>query len=108
MKKLNLILSLILIIGGILVGCSAVVSPDYTTTEFENALNNGEMVEGKIVSVDVSHLEPDSAFGYNIQAGEHLNFVSAENPGVKEGDIIVVKVEKVASMFGSYIITYEK
>lgn len=81
---------------------------DYTTEEFELALNNGDVVEGKLVEVSVLELDPNSAMGYNILAGEHLNFVSAENPQVDEGDTIVVQVEKVASIFGSFIITYKK
>lgn len=106
MKKLALVFISILV--GIIFGCGQGVKSDYTTAEFEKALNNGDSVDGKTVSVEVLQLEPKSAFGYNIQAGEHLNFVSAENPKVKAGDTIVLKVEKVASMFGSFIITYEK
>lgn len=96
---------MIAIASSLLFGCG---SADYTTEEFEAALNNGEDVSGKTVLVDVYELEPNSAFGYNMQAGEHLNFVSAENPGVQKGDQIKVRVEKVASMFGSFIITYEQ
>lgn len=90
-----------------MVGCSS-EEPDYTTEEFEAALNEGENLEGKTVSVKVDELVPDSAFGYNIQAGEHLNFVSSKNPDVEEGDNIVVKVEEVDSMMGSYLIEYKK
>ncbi|MFC7364526.1 MULTISPECIES: hypothetical protein [Bhargavaea] len=105
MKKLILIL----LAGVFLLGaCSSTPEPDYTTEQLESALNDGENPEGKIVSVKVDELVPDSAFGYNIQTGEHLNFVSSENPDVKVGDEIVVKVEKVESLMGSYIITYEQ
>lgn len=69
------------------------MEPDYTTEQLETALNNGENLEGKIVSVQVDELFPDSAFGYNIQKGEHLNFVSSDNPDVEKGDKIIVEVE---------------
>jgi hypothetical protein len=108
MKKFMLSVVVMLVVLGAMVGCSAGMTPDYTSTELEAALNNGEDVAGKFVEVDVKKFEPASAFGYNMQSGEHLNFVSSDNPGVKEGDTIVVEIEKAASMFGSWIITYKK
>lgn len=108
MKRIILALTLIMVIGVMFTGCSAGIQADYNTQEFESALNKGEDVSGKTVSVEVLKLNPKSAFGYDIEAGEHLNFVSAENPGVKAGDTIVLTIDKVASLFGSYIITYKK
>jgi hypothetical protein len=108
MKKIMLVLTLVAGIGMALVGCSAGMTADYTTTEFEVALNNGEDVTGKTVEIEVTKLDPNSKLGYNIQTGEHLNFVSAEHPGVEEGDIIIVKVERVGNLFGSFLITYTK
>ncbi|WP_430597008.1 hypothetical protein [Enterococcus sp. DIV0174] len=81
---------------------------DYTTEQAEKALNEGKSIDGKTVKITVDELVPDSAFGYNIQTGEHLNFVSSENPKVEKGDTLVVKVTKVESMLGSFIISYEK
>lgn len=107
MKKSIMVLSLILVVG-MLFGCSGGQVADYTTQEFEAALNNGEDVTGKTVAVEVLTMDPNSKLGYNMQAGQHLNFVSPENPGVKDGETVVVTVERVASMFGSYIITYKK
>lgn len=104
MKKFILMFILIAVIG-LLFGCGG---SDYTTETFEQALLNGESVEGKTVSVEVKALEPDSAFGYNIQAGDSLNFVSAENPNVEPGDTIEITVDRYASMFGSFLITYKK
>lgn len=110
MKKI-LMLGLISAIFMVLVGCSK----DYTemldyenAEEFEAALNDGEDVEGKYVMVEVLRYKPSSAFGYNLSSGEHLNFVDAENPNAEVGDSVVFKVEKVASMFGSFIITYDE
>lgn len=96
----------ILMLMVVLVGCSG--GADYTTSEFEEALNNGENVEGKTVEVEVREMENNSAFGYNMIAGDHLNFTSTINPEVEEGDTVTIKVEKVASMLGSFIITYEE
>jgi predicted RNA-binding protein with TRAM domain len=94
----------------LLAGCGSnkTVKADYTTKQFETALNKGDNLEGKTVSVTVNKLVPNSAFGYNIEAGKHLNFVSADNPNVKKGDKLILKVTKVASALGSYIISYEK
>jgi predicted RNA-binding protein with TRAM domain len=108
MKKFMLSVMIMLVVLGVMVGCSAGMTPDYTTEELEAALNNGDDVTGKTVEVEVEKFEPASAFGYNMQAGEHLNFVSSDNPGVKDGDTIVVEIEKAASMMGSWMITYKK
>lgn len=105
--ELKKVLGILLVLLIVMVGCSS-EEPDYTTEEFEAALNEGENLEGKTVSVKVDEFVPDSAFGYNIQAGEHLNFVSSKNPDVEEGDNIVVKVEEVDSVMGSYLIEYKK
>lgn len=112
MKKfLAILVSLLLVLS--LVACggnsgNAEVKPDYEdVVAFESALDAGEDLIGKTVAFTVNELVPDSAFGYNLQAGEHLNFCSADNPGVKTGDTITVKVTEVTSMLGSYIISYE-
>lgn len=109
-KKLIVLLSSFMVAMFLLVGCgtSKPVKPDYTTEQFESALNKGENVDGKTVSVKVEKLVPNSALGYNIEAGKHLNFVSSDNPNVKDGDTVVLKVKKVQSALGSYMITYEK
>lgn len=82
--------------------------PDYTTEDFESALEDGANLEGKIVSVEIQNIEPDSAFGYNLQAGEHLNFVSSQNPKLEVGDELIAEVEEVENVLGSFIITYKK
>lgn len=106
MKRLITVLLLTVVVA--LSACGGDVTPDYNTKEFESALNDGEDLVGKIVEVEIEHIEPDSAFGYNLQAGEHLNFVSSKNPNVEIGDTITVEVEEVDSMLGSFIITYKK
>jgi predicted RNA-binding protein with TRAM domain len=107
MKKLIVVLGSFLMLAFVLTGCGT-VKPDYTTKQFEAALNKGDNLEGKTVSVDVEKIVPNSAFGYNIEAGKHLNFVSTDNPNVKKGDTVILKVKKVASTLGSFIITYDK
>lgn len=107
MKKLLVVLFSLSLLG-IVSACSGDVEPDYETEEFESALNDGEDLEGKIVKVEVDNIEPDSAFGYNLQAGEHLNFVSSKNPKIDEGDELVAEVKEVESALGSFIIEYKK
>ncbi len=81
--------------------------PDYDDAEtFEAALNAGKNVTGKTVRFKVNGLNPNSAFGYNMYAGEHLNFCSPGNPCRKKGDTVQVKVTRVISFLGSYIIYY--
>lgn len=81
--------------------------PDYATAEdAEGALNAGKVLEGKTVRFRVNDLRPKSAFGYNLETGEHLNFVSPHNPKVKVGDVVIVKVKEVTSTLGSFVIKY--
>ena len=108
-KLLAILLSLTLVLSLAACGEKVEVKPDYEdAVAFEQALNDGEDLTGKTVVVTVNELVPDSAFGYNIQAGENLNFCSPDNPNVKAGDTLTVKVAEVTSLLGSYIIKYEK
>jgi len=110
MKKVLVGLLSSFMVIAFLAGCGSnkTVKADYTTKQFETALNKGDNLEGKTVSVKVNKLVPNSAFGYNIEAGKHLNFVSVDNPNVKKGETLILKVTKVASALGSYVISYEK
>lgn len=93
----------------ILASCgSPSVEDVISTTQFEEALNNGDNMEGSVVEVKVDDFVPDSAFGYNIQTGQHLNFVSDSHPDVKVGDVVIVEVESVENVLGSYVISYKK
>lgn len=94
----------------LLCGCATKeYSVDFDSAEtFEAALNRGENLVGKTVKFTADELHPQSVFGYNIFAGKHLNFVSSENPDVREGDIVTAKITKVESILGSWIIAYEK
>ena len=107
-KVVKLFLGVALLV--VLTACSSgkKSEADYTTKEFESALKDGENLTGKTVEVEVDKLVPDGALGYTVWSGEHLNFVSSENPNVKEGETMVVKVEEVTSALGSFIIRYEK
>lgn len=90
-------------------GKSSNVIIDYADAEsFESALNAGENLEGKVVQFVANELHPKSIYGYNIWAGEHLNFVSERNPDVKEGDTVVVRTTIIKSNLQSWIIEYEK
>lgn len=76
------------------------------TKTAESALNANKDIEGKTVKFKVQKVEPNSAFGYNLETGKHLNFVSDNKPKVKKGEVVIVKVKKVTSTLGSYVITY--
>ena len=106
----KILVSLILAVLALtLAACdSNTAAPDFEdAASFEAALNNGEDLVGKTVKITVDELVPDSAFGYNIQTGEHLNFCSPNNPGVSVGDTLTVKVTEITSILGSYVIYYE-
>ncbi len=82
---------------------------DFADAEsFESALNAGENLEGKVVTFVARELHPDSLKGYNVWAGEHLNFVSSRNPDIKAGDTVTVKANTIESFSGSWIIYYDK
>ena len=82
---------------------------DYGDAEsFEAALNEGKNLEGKVVRFIAGEFHPDSKLGYNVWAGEHLNFVSSRNPDIQEGDTVTVKTTTIENMAGSWIINYEK
>lgn len=77
-------------------------------TAFEADLNAGKNLVGKTVSFVAAELHPQSLYGYDIWAGEHLNFISSENPDIEVGQTITVKVTAVESAIGSWFIGYEK
>ena len=82
---------------------------DYGDAEsFEAALNEGKNLEGKVVRFIAGEFHPQSKLGYNVWAGEHLNFVSSRNPDIQEGDTVTVKTTTIENMGGSWIINYEK
>lgn len=109
MKKVSLLMVLLVLLFGVAAcGNKEAKTADYSTEQAEKALNDGEDITGKTVNVEVDNLVPDGTLGYTIWSGEHLNFVSSENPDVKKGDTMIVKVKEVTSTLGSYIITYDK
>lgn len=76
-------------------------------SSFESALKEGQDTKGKTVTFTVDNIVPDGALGYTVWAGEHLNFISTEVLGWKIGETHTVKVTKVVSSTGSFIITFE-
>ena len=107
-KVIGVLMALVVTMG--FCGCgTATVPVDYGSAEaFEAALNAGENLEGKVVQFTADEMHPDSISGYNIWAGEHLNFVSSRNPDVKAGDTVTVRATVIESALGSWIISYEK
>lgn len=110
MKKIgrSILLIMALVLLTISISACGQKKADYTTAKAESALNAGKDLTGKTVKITVDKLVPNSAFGYNIETGKHLNFVSSENPKVKKGDTLIVKVKKTTSSLGSFVITYTK
>ncbi len=109
-RALSGIVSCLCVLILILSGCGQSEIPlDYGDAgAFEAALNRGENLEGKTVRFCASELHPDSAFGYNVWAGEHLNFISGRNPDIKTGEYVDVRATEILSSLGSWIIKYEK
>lgn len=109
MKKLKVIFAAMFVVI-ILAACGGnkEITADYTTKEAETALNDGKDLTGKTVKIKVDEYVPAGALGYTIQTGEHLNFISSDDPKIQKGDELIVKVTKVSSTMGSFIITYEK
>lgn len=103
MRKLMLVLAMSV---AFLFGCEEMVEYDYDTESFEQALMNGEDVTGAIVFIKVKEVEEGGAFGYNMKAGENLNFVSSVKPTVEAGGTALIEVERYGNVFGSFIITY--
>lgn len=64
---------------------------------FETALNNGENVVGKTVTFVVSSVKPDSILGFDLWSGEHLNFVTDSDPGIREGQVVTAKIKSVST-----------
>ena len=90
-------------------GGSSGTEVDYGDAQaFEEALNRGENLENKTLMFTVTELHPDSALGFNVCGGEHLNFISSRNPDLKVGDTAGVKATEITSLLGSWIIKYEK
>lgn len=75
---------------------------------FEATLNEGKNLENKVVRFVAGEFHPDSKLGYNVWAGEHLNFVSSRNPDLQEGDIVTVRTTTIENVIGSWVINYEK
>ena len=115
-KVLSFIILLALVFS--IVGCDSDNSNkaadyilDYNdATSFENALNDGLKVNGKIVKVFVKEYVPDSILGINCHAGEHLNFLFEDELDVEKGDTIVVRVTEEPSkvfLIGSWKVPCE-
>ncbi|WP_436651803.1 hypothetical protein [Latilactobacillus sakei] len=105
MKKIIITLVSTLSLLLILTACGT-KKPDYTANTAESALNAGKSIDGKTIQFKVNKLEPPSAFGYNMQTGKHLNITNTDNPKVKVGETVTVKVKTAKSVLGSWIISY--
>ncbi len=81
---------------------------DYDSAEsFEAALNAGTDTTNKIVSFEAKEIAPNSAVGFNVQAGEHLNFKSKDAKEISNHEQVTVLVTNTKSKIGSWFIDYE-
>ena len=85
---------------------AAVDYPD--DAKFEADLNAGKDLTGKTVTFEIVAYKPTSVLGYNLWAGEHLNFVSDTAPQFTTvGEKVTVRVTQVKQTLGSFVIRYE-
>lgn len=81
---------------------------DYDSAEsFESALNDGTDTTNKIVSFEVKEIAPDSVVGFNVHAGEHLNFKSKDAKEISNNEQVTVLITNAKSKIGSWLIDYE-
>lgn len=111
MKKKVALVFVLVIVGTLVLSACGNKAPqrespyDYMDAEtFEKALNEGEDTVGKTVEFVINDVKPDSALGYNLWAGEHLNFLPIEKPEAKAGESIVVRVISVEMFVDSWVI----
>ena len=71
---------------------------------FEKDLNDGYDLKDTTVTFRVREVHPDSAFGFNLWSGEHLNFLFSESQSAKTGDTVTVRVEEIKKRFGVYLV----
>lgn len=60
-----------------------------SAAKLEKAINAGKSVKGKTVRFKITKVEPNSAFGFNMETGKHLNFVSAAHRNVKKDQLFL-------------------
>lgn len=75
--------------------------------EFELELNQGKKLEGLTVTFKVKDVKPDAVFGYNLWAGENLNFYFTENIGASIGDSVTVRADNITTILGTWQIRCE-
>lgn len=57
--------------------------------EIETALNVEANIKGSTVIASVNVIASDSKFGFNVQAGEHLNFIINETSDILKKEVII-------------------
>lgn len=89
---------------------SILLGPSHMTMdELNQALLAGDNVEGQSVEFEVYSVTPNEVIGYEVEGEyEGIVFVSSTNPEVESGDTMKATIEKQGSVFGTWILTYEK
>jgi len=57
--------------------------------EIETALNVEANIKGSTVIASVNAIASDSKFGFNVQAGEQLNFIINETSDILKKEVII-------------------
>ena len=105
MKKVLALLLTAALIACLFAGCTSL---DYNSAEdLESALNSGADVSGKTAKIKIDEVNSGLMdLYYTGWAGEHLNLISESEPDFEAGDIIKIRVTKVSSLLGSWLIAY--
>lgn len=98
----------IIILLGFIFLTACGMEADYNTQELQEALDNGEDVAGKTALVEVTDVVENVAFGYVMEAGDTLHFINSVKPNHKEGDKVLVEIEKYVKFFDAYTILYRE
>ena len=69
-------------------------------TDFEADLVNGNGMNGAVVTFLALKVLPETPLGFNIHAGEHLNFYSSKSADVRKGDLVTVRITKTKRDIG--------
>lgn len=114
MKKILVVIGVLVALALNTLGCSSSTRKEPTTSEyssaeiFESDLNDGYNLENITVTFKVKDIKEESIAGYNLWAGEHLNFLPNEAPQtISIGDLVTAKTINIKKRGSSWLIDCE-